>query len=92
MVEAYYEDFGSAPPDLIRQVEGLIFGDAQPAHAHAIDTSPERVEKREGNVQVPVAYWIPKAEQFCVADKSGRPFAKAWEPLYAAPSPKEGQP
>ena len=30
LVEAYYEDFGSAPPDLIRQVEGLIFGDAQP--------------------------------------------------------------
>lgn len=29
LVEAYYEDFGSAPPDLIRQVEGLIFGDAQ---------------------------------------------------------------
>ena len=24
LVEAYYEDFGSAPPDLIRQVESLI--------------------------------------------------------------------
>lgn len=57
LVEAYYEDFGSAPPDLIRQVESLIFGDAQPAHAHAIDTSPERVEKQAGNVQVPG--WLP---------------------------------
>ena len=26
---------------------------AQPAHAHAIDTSPERVEKQAGDVQVP---------------------------------------
>lgn len=33
----------------------------------------------------PVAYWIPKADQFCVA-KTDRPFAKAWEPLYAAPT------
>ena len=30
LVEAYYDDVGIAPPDLIRQVEGLIFGDAQP--------------------------------------------------------------
>jgi hypothetical protein len=30
---------------------------AQPAHAHAIDTSPERVEKQAGNVQVPG--WLP---------------------------------
>jgi hypothetical protein len=37
------------------------------------------------SVQEPVAYWIPKAEQFCIADPSGRPFAKAWEPLYTAP-------
>ena len=36
----------------------------------------------------PVAWWIPKAEQFALADKSGdRPFAKAWEPLYAVPQP-----
>lgn len=34
----------------------------------------------------PVAYWIPKAEQFCLPPKDGtRPFAKAWEPLYTAP-------
>ena len=38
------------------------------------------------NAGKPVAWWIPKAEQFCLADKSGdRPFARAWEPLYAAP-------
>lgn len=38
---------------------------------------------------LPVAWWIPKAEQFCLAKPSGeRPFAKAWEPLYAAaPAP-----
>lgn len=31
----------------------------------------------------PSAWWIPKAEQFCLAKQSGeRPFAKAWEPLY----------
>lgn len=30
---------------------------AQPAHAHAIDTSPERVEKQAGDVQVPG--WLP---------------------------------
>ena len=40
----------------------------------------------------PVAWWIPKAEQFCLADKSGdRPFAKAWEPLYATPQPTQAQ-
>ena len=40
----------------------------------------------------PVAWWIPKAEQFCLADKSGdRPFAKAWEPLYTAPQPTQAQ-
>jgi hypothetical protein len=38
---------------------------------------------------VPVAWWIPRSEQFCLAKPSGkRPFAKAWEPLYAAtPAP-----
>lgn len=40
----------------------------------------------------PVAWWIPKAEQFCLADKSGdRPFAKAWEPLYTTPQPTHAQ-
>jgi hypothetical protein len=37
-------------------------------------------------VQEPVAWWIPKTEQFCLQSPSGkRPFAKAWEPLYATP-------
>jgi len=35
--------------------------------------------------QEPVAYWIPKADQFCKADATGRPFAKAWKPLYDKP-------
>jgi len=40
----------------------------------------------------PVAWWIPKAEQFALACKSGdRPFAKAWEPLYATPQPTQAQ-
>lgn len=34
----------------------------------------------------PVAYWIPKAEQFCIA-KPERPFARVWQPLYATPQP-----
>ena len=43
------------------------------------------VASLSANAGEPVAWWIPKAEQFCLADKSGdRPFAKAWEPLYAA--------
>jgi hypothetical protein len=44
--------------------------------------------KEEGSAlteEKPVAYWIPKAEQFCFASPTGRPFAKAWEPLYTAP-------
>lgn len=32
----------------------------------------------------PVAYWIPKAKQFCIAVESAPPFAKVWEPLYPA--------
>jgi len=35
--------------------------------------------------QEPVAYWIPKADQFCKEDTTGRPFAKAWESLYDKP-------
>lgn len=35
----------------------------------------------------PVAWWIPKAEQFCITKPGERPFARAWQPLYAAPQP-----
>jgi hypothetical protein len=36
--------------------------------------------------QEPVAWWVPKAEQFCLPSSDGtRPFAKAWEPLYTTP-------
>lgn len=32
----------------------------------------------------PVAWWVPKAEQFAIMDKpKTRPFAKAFEPLYS---------
>jgi len=38
----------------------------------------------------PVAWWIQKAEQFALAKPDGsRPFAKAWEPLYAAPQQRQ---
>jgi hypothetical protein len=49
-------------------------------------------QARLAPVQEPVAYWIPKAEQFCIADPSGRPFAKAWEPLYTTPPAAPVQP
>jgi hypothetical protein len=40
----------------------------------------------EAEKQEPVAWWVPKAEQFCLQNPSGeRPFAKAWEPLYTTP-------
>lgn len=48
---------------------------------------PTRISDDQHNnaPALPVAWWIPKAEQFCLAKPSGeRPFAKAWEPLYAA--------
>ncbi len=36
--------------------------------------------------QKPAAWWYPKGEQFALAKEDGsRPFAKVWEPLYAAP-------
>lgn len=51
------------------------------------DLTPEQPAQQE-----PVAYWIPKAEQFCIADPNGRPFAKAWEPLYTSPQPAQQKP
>ena len=39
----------------------------------------------------PVAYWISKAEQFSIAKQGERPFAKAWQPLYAAPQPAQAR-
>lgn len=42
--------------------------------------------------QKPVAWWIPKAKQFCLPSSDGtRPFAKAWEPLYTSP-PEQRKP
>jgi len=41
-------------------------------------TTPENTKPIQA-----VAWWVPKAEQFCLAKQSGeRPFAVAWEPLY----------
>jgi uncharacterized protein YbdZ (MbtH family) len=68
------------------------FSDTSPTmagKAHAEDAitaiKQARAAQPAPTVQEPVAYWIPKAEQFCIADPSGRPFAKAWEPLYTTP-------
>ena len=52
--------------------------------ATAITALREALAKQPAQ-QEPVAYWIPKAKQFCIAGPSGRPFAKAWEPLYTFP-------
>ena len=38
---------------VVPKLRGAKAQAAQPAHAHAIDTSPERVEKQAGDVQVP---------------------------------------
>ena len=44
----------------------------------------------ETEKQEPVAWWVPKAEQFCLQNPSGeRPFAKAWEPLYTTPQQRK---
>lgn len=56
--------------------------------ALAIENAQLKAELAQLRDQKPVAYWIPKAEQFCFASPTGRPFAKAWEPLYAAPGAK----
>jgi hypothetical protein len=48
---------------------------------------PDVPEAGFGNME-PVAWWIPKAEQFCIKQPGERPFAKAWEPLYTHP-PRE---
>ena len=42
---------------------------------------------RSLDAQKPAAWWYPKGEQFALAngDDGSRPFAKVWEPLYAAP-------
>ena len=46
---------------------------------------PDVPEMHFGNMPKPAAWWIPKAEQFCLAKTSGdRPFANAWEPLFTA--------
>lgn len=38
------------------------------------------------DAQKPAAWWYPKGEQFALAKEDGsRPFAKVWEPLFAAP-------
>ena len=52
-------------------------------HRAAITAIKEALAQPE---QEPVAWWIPKAEQFCLPSSDGtRPFAKAWEPLYTTP-------
>lgn len=76
LVEAYYEDFGSAPPDLIRQVESLIFGDAQAAQVPIY-----QYQLANGN-------WIDQTKES--HDYNVRHGQATVRILYAAPSTKEG--
>lgn len=81
----------------LRELSALIYGLGGKI---VIDEAADAIEKMEAENaalkaelaamrdQKPVAYWIPRAEQFCFASPTGRPFAKAWEPLYAAPGAK----
>ena len=56
--------------------------EAHPKTLEAISAIKEALAQ----TQEPVAWWIPKAEQFCLPSSDGtRPFAKAWEPLYTTP-------
>ena len=54
--------------------------------AELFELLPKEIEFEQPAQQEPVAYWIPKAKQFCLPSSDGtRPFAKAWEPLYTSP-------
>ena len=65
-------------PHVVEQARAALASKSAPA----IDASVGCVD--------PVAWWIPKAEQFALAKPDGcRPFAKAWEPLYAAPQQRQ---
>jgi hypothetical protein len=57
------------------------------AYAECSRQRNELLNKLKSQAQPePVAWWIPKAEQFCLPSSDGtRPFAKAWEPLYTSP-------
>jgi hypothetical protein len=72
--------------DLISAMEYHV-EQTRPIHSTtvALQAAREAIRAQQAPVQEPVAYWIPKAKQFCIADPSGRPFAKAWEPLYTTP-------
>jgi hypothetical protein len=72
--------------DLISAMEYHV-EQTRPIHSTtvALQAAREAIRAQPAPVQEPVAYWIPKAKQFCIADPSGRPFAKAWEPLYTTP-------
>lgn len=59
----------------------------------AIDAHLSKPAEAPRAAAQPAAWWIPKAEQFCLAKPDGRrPFAKAWEPLYATPPAGERSP
>ena len=56
----------------------------------AMEAKNAELAALEGQQGEPVAWWIPKAEQFCLSSKDGsRPFAKAWEPLFPAAGARE---
>lgn len=61
------------------EIRAWIKENAPGGWIHALRAELARLREQE-----PVAYWIPKTEQFCLADPKGRPFARAWEPLFPA--------
>ena len=83
-----WAEFNEATKRNMEHAEWYLSTHPQPAQ-QALDKMAENARELgldyEPAQQEPVAYWIPKAEQFCIADPSGRPFAKAWEPLYTSP-------
>jgi len=73
--------------------DGIGFSYAQVREVQAIARQQGRDEMREWKASrvrdealgaEPVAWWVPAAEQFCIKKPGERPFAKAWQPLYAA--------
>jgi hypothetical protein len=79
--QALREWISSVPSETVLPAMPGINGD----WLDEVETSLRQLLEAEP-AQEPVAWWIPKAEQFCMAKPDGsRPFAKAWQPLYTTP-------
>jgi hypothetical protein len=79
-------------PEVIENLEAALEQPEQPEPRNQCGETCERAKLcatcargLEEPEQEPVAWWIPKAEQFCIKQPGERPFAKAWEPLFTHP-------